>query len=70
MNNNITEDNQELKKSRYKDYGTTPLPEGATEEDGKGSDSDSDTDPDDDISDTDDENVVDDQVDIDTEVSD
>ena len=74
LNNNITEDNHEQKKPRYKDYGIIPLPEGASEESEKGSDSDSDTDsdtdPDDDIPDTDDENILDDQVDIDTEVTD
>ena len=69
FNNNITEDNPDLKMPK-KDYSNL-LPEGATEEDDKGtesdSDSDTDMDQDDDNPSTDDENIDDNYVDTDTE---
>ena len=73
FNNNSTEDNPELKMPK-KDYSIL-LPEGATEEDVKGTDSDSDsdtdTDPDldqdNDNPNIDDENIEDNYVDTDTE---
>ena len=67
INNNITEDNPELKMPK-KEYPSL-LPEGASEEDDKGTDSDSDTslDPEDVNPNSDDENVGDDSVDTETE---
>ena len=74
LNNNITEDNPELKNPKYKDY-LDLLPEGATEKDGNGSETDTDTDTDtefdleDDNPITDDENL-DNYVDTDIESTD
>ena len=71
INSNIREDHPELKMPNYKDYSSL-LPEGATEEEDRGTDSDTDSDIDwdDNNHNTDDENIVDNYGANDTESTD